>query len=144
MKLTGKIALVTGAQQGIGAAIAVALGEEGADVALTWLDDQPAAEKVAARIRDAGRRVHLIRADVARVADIEAMVTDTTRALGTPDILVNNAGVYPRVKLLEMRESDWDYVLDINLKAGCFATIAVDKALIADGKGSGSVMNISS
>jgi NAD(P)-dependent dehydrogenase (short-subunit alcohol dehydrogenase family) len=144
MKLAGKVALVTGAQQGIGAAIAVALGEEGADVALTWLDDQPAAEKVAARIRDTGRRAHLIRADVARLDDIEAMVMETTRALGPPDILVNNAGVYPRVKLLEMRESDWDYVLDINLKAGCFATIAVAKALIAAGKHTGAVINISS
>ena len=49
------------------------------------------------------------------------MVAETVRVLGAPDILVNNAGVYPRVKFLEMRESDWDYVLDINLKAGCFA-----------------------
>jgi len=144
MKLSGRIALVTGAQQGIGAAIAAALGEAGADVALSWLDDQPATEAVAARIRQAGRRVHLIRADVARLADIEMMVTDTARVLGAPDILVNNAGVYPRVKLLEMRESDWDYVLDINLKAGCFATIAVAKALIAAGKHAGSVINISS
>src|ERR1043166_4171109 len=144
MKLAGKVALVTGAQQGIGAAIAVALAEEGAGVALTWLDDQPAAEKVAARIREAGRRVHLVRADVARLADIDAMVTDAARVLGPPDILVNNAGVYPRVNLLDMRESDWDYVLDINLKAGYFATIAVAKALIAAGKGSGAVINISS
>ena len=62
------------------------------------------------------------------------MVAETVRVLGPPDILVNNAGVYPRVPFLEMRESDWDYVLDINLKAGCFATIAVAKALIAAGK----------
>jgi NAD(P)-dependent dehydrogenase (short-subunit alcohol dehydrogenase family) len=144
MKLAGRVALVTGAQQGIGAAIAVALAEAGADVALTWLDDQPAADGVAARVRQAGRRVHLIRVDVARLADIDMMVTDTARVLGAPDILVNNAGVYPRVKLLEMRESDWDYVLDINLKAGCFAAIAVAKALIATGRGSGSVINISS
>jgi NAD(P)-dependent dehydrogenase (short-subunit alcohol dehydrogenase family) len=144
MKLAGRIALVTGAQQGIGAAIAVALAEDGADVALTWLDDQEAAAGVAGRITQAGRRVHLVRADVARLADINVMFEDTARALGTPDILVNNAGVYPRVKLLEMRESDWDYVLDINLKAGCFATIAMAKALIAAGKGSGSVINISS
>ncbi|HEY7578707.1 MAG TPA: SDR family NAD(P)-dependent oxidoreductase [Acetobacteraceae bacterium] len=144
MKLTGRIALVTGAQQGIGAAIAVALAEDGADVALTWLDDEPAAQGVAARIRGAGRRVHLIRSDVARLADIESMVADAVRVLGAPDILVNNAGVYPRVKLLEMQESDWDYVLDINLKAGCFATIAFVKALMASGKGSGSVINISS
>ena len=144
MKLAGRIALVTGAQQGIGAAIAVALAEEGADVALTWLDDEPAAERVAARIRQVGRRVHLIRADVARLADIDMMVTDTARVLGAADILVNNAGVYPRVKLLEMRECDWDYVLDINLKAGCFATIAFVKALMSAGKAAGSVINISS
>ena len=143
MKLAGRVALVTGAQQGIGAAIAVALAGEGADVALTWLDDQAAAEAVAAGIRAAGRRAHLIRADVSRLADVEAMVAETVRELGAPDILVNNAGVYPRVPLLEMRESDWDYVLDINLKAGCFATIAVAKALIAAGK-SGSVINLSS
>jgi NAD(P)-dependent dehydrogenase (short-subunit alcohol dehydrogenase family) len=134
MKLAGRTALVTGAQQGIGAAIAVALAEEGADVAITWLDGEPAAAAVAARIRRAGRRVHLVRADVARLADIGAMVADTVRVLGAPDILVNNAGVYPRVKLLEMRETDWDYVLDINLKAGCFATIAFVKALMESGR----------
>ncbi len=144
MKLAGRIALVTGAQQGIGAAIAVALAEEGADVAITWLDDEPAAEAVAGRIRQAGRHVHLVRADVARLADIESMMADTARVLGTPDILVNNAGVYPRVKLLEMRETDWDIVLDINLKAGCFAAIAFVKALIAAGKGRASIINISS
>lgn len=144
MKLAGRVALVTGAQQGIGAAIAVALAEAGADVALTWLDDQTAADGVAARVRQAGRRVHRIRVDVARLADIDMMVADTARVLGAPDILVNNAGVYPRVNLLEMRESDWDHVLDINLKAGCFAAIAVAKALIAAGKASGCVINISS
>ena len=144
MKLAGRVALVTGAQQGIGAAIAVALADDGADVALTWLDDERAAESVAARIRQTGRRAHLIGADVARLADVDMMVTDATNALGAPDILVNNAGVYPRVKLLEMRESDWDHVLDINLKAGCFATIAFAKALLAAGKSAGSVINIAS
>jgi len=144
MKLAGKVALVTGAQQGIGAAIARSLAGEGADVALTWLDDQAGAEAVAGDVRKAGRRAHLIKADVARLADIEAMVGEAVRQLGAPDILVNNAGVYPRVKLLEMRESDWDYVLDINLKAGCFAAIAFAKALIAAGKPGGSVINLSS
>jgi len=144
MKLVGRIALVTGAQQGIGAAIAVALAEDGADVAITWLDDEPAAEEVADRIRQVGRRVCRIRADVAQLPQIEAMVADTVTALGAPDILVNNAGVYPRVRLLEMREADWDHVLDINLKAGCFATIAFVKALTAAGKRGGAVINIAS
>jgi NAD(P)-dependent dehydrogenase (short-subunit alcohol dehydrogenase family) len=144
MKLAGRIALVTGAQQGIGAAIAVVLAKAGADLSITWLDDEAAAEAVAGRVRQAGRRVHLVRTDVARLGDIEAMVADTVRVLGAPDILINNAGVFPRVKLLQMREADWDYVLDINLKAGCFATIAFVKALIASGKAGGSVINISS
>jgi NAD(P)-dependent dehydrogenase (short-subunit alcohol dehydrogenase family) len=143
MKLAGKTALVTGAQQGIGAAIAIALAEAGADVAIAYLDDAAAAEAVAQGARKFGRRVATLKADVAKLADIETMVTETGRQLGVPDILVNNAGVYPRVKLLEMRESDWDYVLDINLKAGCFATIAVAKALIAAGK-PGTVINLSS
>jgi NAD(P)-dependent dehydrogenase (short-subunit alcohol dehydrogenase family) len=143
MKLAGKVALVTGAQQGIGAAIALALAQEGADVAVTYLDDATAAEAVARAARTHGRRAVTLKADVSKLADIEGMVAETARQLGVPDILVNNAGVYPRVKLLEMRESDWDYVLDINLKAGCFATIAVAKALIAAGK-TGVVINLSS
>jgi NAD(P)-dependent dehydrogenase (short-subunit alcohol dehydrogenase family) len=144
MKLAGKVALVTGAQQGIGAAIARALAEEGADVAVNWLDDRPGAEAVAADVHKAGRRAHLVRADLGRLSDLETMTAETVQALGIPDILVNNAGVYPRVKFLEMRESDWDYVLDINLKAGCFATIAFAKALISAGKPGGSVINLSS
>ncbi|MFO1159315.1 MAG: SDR family NAD(P)-dependent oxidoreductase [Reyranellaceae bacterium] len=143
MRLSGKVALVTGAQQGIGAAIAKALAGEGADVAVTWLDDLAAAEAVVGSVLQAGRRAHLIRIDVAKLADVEAMVAETIETLGPPDILVNNAGVYPRVKFLEMRESDWDYVLDINLKAGCFAAIAVARALIAAGK-RGSIINLSS
>ncbi len=144
MKLAGKVALITGAQQGIGAAIAIAMAKEGADVVITWLDDQPAAEGVAERVRQFGRRVHLLQADVGQVANIEKMVAAAVRLMGVPDILVNNAGVYPRVDFLKMSESDWDYVLDINLKAGCFATITVVKALVAAGKRSGSIINISS
>jgi NAD(P)-dependent dehydrogenase (short-subunit alcohol dehydrogenase family) len=143
MRLLGKIALVTGAQQGIGAAIALALAGEGADVAISWLDDQAAAESVARGVRESGRRAELIRADVAKLGDIESMVYETVRRLGPPDILVNNAGVYPRVPLLQMTERDWDFVLDINLKAGCFATIAAAKALIA-AKKPGAVINLAS
>ena len=143
MKLAGRTALVTGAQQGIGAAIAMALAGEGANVAFTWLDDQKAAEAVAAGIEAAGRRALMLKVDVSKLPEIEAMVDETVRRLGAPDILVNNAGVYPRVPLLQMKESDWDYVLDINLKAGCFATIAVAKALIA-AKKPGAVVNLAS
>src|SRR5262245_11466474 len=143
MKLAGRIALVTGAQQGIGAAIALAMAREGADVAIAYLDDAAAADAVAQAARAFGGRAEVLRADVSRLADVEAMVATTIDRLGPPDILVNNAGIFPRVGLLEMRESDWDPVLDVNLKAGCFATIAVARALIAAGR-PGAVINLAS
>jgi NAD(P)-dependent dehydrogenase (short-subunit alcohol dehydrogenase family) len=143
MKLHGKVALVTGAQQGIGAAIALALAGEGADVAINWLDNQADAEAVAKGVRDKGRRAALLRADVGRLAEIESMIAAAEQQLGTIDILVNNAGVYPRVKFLEMRESDWDFVLDINLKGGFFAAQAVARKLVAMGR-SGAIINLSS
>ncbi|HEY6983810.1 SDR family NAD(P)-dependent oxidoreductase, partial [Reyranella sp.] len=77
MKLSGRVALVTGAQQGIGAAIAAALASEGADVSVNWLDDPPAAEAVAARIRAAGRRALLVKADMSKLPEIAAMVGET-------------------------------------------------------------------
>jgi NAD(P)-dependent dehydrogenase (short-subunit alcohol dehydrogenase family) len=143
MKLQGKVALVTGAQQGIGAAIALALAGEGADVAVNWLDNQADAEAVAKGVRDKGRRAALIKANVGKLPEIETMVADAAQQLGTVDILVNNAGVYPRVKFLEMRESDWDYLLDINLKGGFFAAQAVASGLVAAGR-PGAIINLSS
>jgi len=143
MKLHGKVALVTGAQQGIGAAIALALAGEGADVAINWLDNQADAEAVARGVREKGRRAALIKADIGKLAEIETMVAETARQLGPIDILVNNAGVYPRVGFLEMRESDWDFLLDINLKGGFFAAQAVARALVAAGR-PGAIINLSS
>src|ERR1700761_5842758 len=143
MKLQGKVALVTGAQQGIGAAIALALAGEGADVAVNWLDNQADAEAVAQGVRDKGRRAALVKADIGKLPEIESMVADAAQQLGAVDILVNNAGVYPRVKFLEMRASDWDYLMDINLKGGFFTAQAVAKALVAAGK-PGAIINLSS
>ncbi|HEY2875025.1 MAG TPA: SDR family oxidoreductase [Reyranella sp.] len=143
MKLHGKVALVTGAQQGIGAAIALALAREGADVAVNWLDNQADAETVAEGVRDKGRRAVLIKADVGKLPEIDSMVAEAEQQLGIIDILVNNAGVYPRVKFLEMRESDWDFLLGINLKGGFFAAQAVARKLVAAGR-PGAIINLSS
>jgi len=143
MRLTGKVALVTGAQQGIGRAIALAFAREGADVGVNYLDDRGTAEKVAQEIRGGGRRAALVQGDVAQAASAQAMVAQVVRELGGVDVLVNNAGVYPRVPLLEMRESDWDLVLDVNLKGGFFCAQAAARAMIA-GRRRGSVINMAS
>ena len=143
MRLTGKVALVTGAQQGTGRAIALAFAREGADVGVNYLDDRGAADKVVQEVRGAGRRAVLVQADVAQPASVQAMVAQVVGELGGVDVLVNNAGVYPRVPLLEMRESDWDLVLDVNLKGGFFCAQAAARAMIAGGR-HGSIINLAS
>jgi NAD(P)-dependent dehydrogenase (short-subunit alcohol dehydrogenase family) len=143
MRLRGKVALVTGAQQGIGRGIALAFAREGADVALNYLDDPGAAETVMGEVRAAGRRAMLVQADVARPAEAAAMVARALAELGGLDVLVNNAGVYPRVPFLAMRERDWDLVLDVNLKGGFFCAQAAARAMI-DGGRRGSIINMAS
>ena len=143
MKLVGKVALVTGAQQGIGRAIAVALARDGADVGVNSLDDRHAAEQVVAEVRGTGRRACLVRGDVARASDAEAMVGELARNLGTPAILVNNAGVFPRVDFLAMTEADWDHVLGVNLKGSFLCAQAVARRMVDGGVG-GAIVNLAS
>jgi NAD(P)-dependent dehydrogenase (short-subunit alcohol dehydrogenase family) len=143
MQCAGKVVLVTGAQQGIGEAMALAFAAAGADVAINWLDDEGAAQRVADGVRAAGRRALPVQADVARLAAVKEMVRAVEDGLGPVDILVNNAGVFPRVPFLEMGENDWDYVLDVNLKGSCFCAQAVAKAMVAAGR-PGSIINLTS
>jgi 3-oxoacyl-[acyl-carrier protein] reductase len=138
-----RVVLVTGAQQGIGAAMAVAFAKTGADVAINWLDDKPAAEDVAAAVRACGREALLIRANVGSVDDIRAMVDTATAWHDRLDVLINNAGVFPRVPFLDMTEADWDFVVDINLKGTNFAAQAAAQAMVAR-KIQGAIVNLSS
>jgi len=143
MQLAGKVALVTGAQQGIGWAIAVAFAEAGADVAVNWLDDEGAARAAAEAIVAQGRRAVTIQANMADLAEVREMVLATVAELGGIDILVNNAGVFPRVDFLAMQESDWDFVQAVNLKGAAFCAQAAARAMIAAGS-EGSIVNITS
>jgi 3-oxoacyl-[acyl-carrier protein] reductase len=143
MRLLGRTGLVTGAQQGIGRAIAIALAREGADLAINFLDDPAAAGGVAAEVRALGRRAILVQGDVARRPDVEAMLTTVVKELAAPDIVVNNAGVFPRVPFLEMQDADWDHVLDINLKGSFLCAQAGARAMVATGR-PGAIVNVSS
>lgn len=141
--LTGRRALVTGAQQGIGRAIAVALAKAGADVAVNYLDDLAAAEATAQAVRDLGVCAILAKGDVADLAAARMMVQTADAALDGLDIVVNNAGVFPRVAFTDMTEADWDHVMNVNLKGGFFVAQATVKAMIARGC-KGSVINLAS
>lgn len=143
MDFGGKVVLVTGAQQGIGRAMATEFAAAGADVAINWLDDEAAAQAVAAAVRARGRRAVLVRADIGDGAQIRGMIAEAERDLGPIDILINNAGVFPRVAFLELSEADWDFVLGINLKGSFLAAQAVAKSMVADGR-AGSIISLSS
>jgi NAD(P)-dependent dehydrogenase (short-subunit alcohol dehydrogenase family) len=142
-RFKGRAVLVTGAQQGIGKAIALAFAREGADVAINWLDDREAAEAVAAEAARGGGRSALVQGDVGDVASCARLVGEAVAAFGGLDVLVNNAGIYPRVEFLALRERDWDIVLDVNLKGACFCAQAAAKAMIATTR-KGAIINLSS
>lgn len=141
--LLGSVALVTGAQQGIGRAAAAALASAGADVAINFLDNEEDANVTAQACRLHGRKVAVVQGDVSRRADAERMVADCVALLGHIDILINNAGVFPRVKFVDMTDAQWDHLIDINLKGGFLCAQAASRQMIAAGRG-GAIVNLSS
>ena len=142
-RLAGRAAFVTGAQQGIGRATALALARAGADVGLNYLDDGDAAARIAHEIEAMGRRATVVQGDVSSPAKAESMTATVARSLGRLDVLVNNAGVYPRVPFLTMRESDWDLVLDVNLKGSVLCAQAAARVMVQGGRG-GVIVNLAS
>ncbi len=115
MKLKGRTALVTGASRGIGRAIALALAEEGADVAVNYMASEAAAREVVEQIQKLGRRTMLARADVADYPDTFRMAREVLREFGHLDILVNNAGITSDKTFIKMDHASWRKVLSINL-----------------------------
>ena len=137
--LTGKVALVTGANTGIGQAIAVALAAAGADIAA--VGRSPCDETVA-KVEALGRRAVFLRADLGTIAPVDGLVADTVSQLGRLDILVNNAGIIRRADAVDFTEADWDAVIDTNLKSTFFLCQAAGRHMIAEG--SGKIINIAS
>lgn len=137
--LSGHVALVTGANTGIGQGIAIALAEAGADVALVG---RSSAEETAQHIAQMGRRAIQIPADLSTIAPIAEVVKRTVAELGGIDILVNNAGIIRRADSVDFSEEDWDAVVDTNLKSVFFLCQAAGRHMIATG--SGKIINIAS
>lgn len=141
MGIEGKVAVVTGAAQGIGRAIAETLARAGADVVVVDLDTARA-QDTAAAVTAQGRRALTIKANVAEWADVKAMTDQILGEWGRLDILVNNAGITRDGLLLRMKEEDWNLVLDVNLKGTFHCTKAVLPAMTK--QRAGAMVNIAS
>ena len=140
--LDGKIALVTGASKGIGAAIALRLAERGARVAVNYNTSEGLAEQVAASIRDAGGDALTVRADVSDLPQVTAMVERIADDWGAVDILVNNAGIIGDSLLVRMTDEAWGQVIATNLNGTFYCTRSVLRAMVR--KRWGRIVSISS
>jgi 2-deoxy-D-gluconate 3-dehydrogenase len=138
--LAGKVAVVTGANTGIGQAIAVALAEAGADIVVAG---RTAPTETEARICKTGRRFLAVDADLGAISAIPAVVAGTVAHFGRLDILVNNAGIIRRAEALDFTEADWDAVMNVNLKSVFFLCQAAARQMLAQGEG-GKIVNIAS
>lgn len=143
LDLTGKVALITGASSGIGAATALLLADLGARVAIGYHANAEGAEQVQSKIAAAGGSAIAIRADVRRADEIASLTGTTAAQLGPIDILINNAGsLMQRMRILEMKEQIWDEIQDLNLKSAVLCSQAVAPSMIE--RKTGAIVNVSS
>lgn len=142
--LAGKVALVTGASSGIGKAIALEMGKQGASVVVNYIGTPDAANEVVKTIEqgNAGSGAIAIAADVSKQADVTAMLAQTIKKWGQIDVLVNNAGIEKEDPFLEKTEDEWDRVIDVNLKGAFLCTQAAAREMAK--KRRGTIINISS
>jgi NAD(P)-dependent dehydrogenase (short-subunit alcohol dehydrogenase family) len=141
MELSGQVALVTGAGQGIGKAAALALAKAGADTVVTDINEASVKETAAA-IAATGRSVLAIRADVGKLDEIDRMVREAVARFGKIDVLVNNAGVTRRAYIMDLTEDDWDRIFRVNAKGVFFCLQRVAREMIP--RRSGCIINIAS
>src|SRR5580692_3415543 len=131
LDLTGKVALITGASSGIGAATAAVFADLGAHVAIGYHKNRQGAEDVCHKIAATGAKVGAIQADMRKSAEIARMVESAVEQLGPIDILVNNAGsLVARISITKITEEGWDDIIDLNLKSAALCSKAVAASMI--------------
>ncbi|MBS3788161.1 3-oxoacyl-[acyl-carrier-protein] reductase [Candidatus Bipolaricaulota bacterium] len=141
MRLTGKVAMITGGANGIGRQVTEVFAKEGAKVAICDIADEEG-EEVENVIREAGGEARFFKMDVSDREDVNRTVEKIERQLGSLDILINNAGINRDAKLLDMTEEEWDQVINVNLKGAFNCTQAVAPGMVE--RESGSIVNASS
>jgi glucose 1-dehydrogenase len=141
--LTGKVAIVTGGNSGIGKGIVLALAEHGANIVIDYVSNPEATEDLEQQVIALGDQAIGVDADVSKVEDLQRLVDAAVSAFGRVDIMVNNAGVETRTSVLDTSEAQYDKVMDINLKSAFFGTQIAAKQMIAQGDG-GRIINITS
>ena len=139
--LTGRVAVVTGAAQGIGEACARRLVADGAAVSL-WDVDADRGEALAAQLREGGATASFQRCDVSKKSEVDAALAAALRSHGRIDALVNNAGIFKAADFLDISEADWDAVIAVNLKGAFLVAQAVARCMA--GSGGGAIVNMSS
>ncbi len=137
--LEGKVALVTGANTGLGQGIALALAEAGADIAAAGI---VAATETEEKVKALGRRFINIEANLISIEPVDRIIAETLAGLGGLDILVNNAGLIRRADAVDFSEKDWDDVMNVNIKGAFFMSQAAGKHFISQGHGK--IINIAS
>nr|MDO8108895.1 SDR family NAD(P)-dependent oxidoreductase [Candidatus Sigynarchaeota archaeon] len=142
-ELLGKVALITGSSKGIGRAIALLFADEGgADIVVNYATSEDEAMQVKDRIESFGRKAIVVKADVTKKEDVDAMVQQAIDAFGHLDILVNNAGLNKTMPILDLTEDVWDQVVNTSMKGTYLVTQAVAKHMLA--RQSGVIINMSS
>ena len=141
--LPGKVAIITGGRRGIGRAIALALAEAGADIAICGrVIEDGELQAVAEEVKRLGRRSLAVQADITKKADVDGLVQRVMGEFGAIDILVNNAAMNIKAPLLELREDGWDRVIDTDLKGYYLCSQAVGKIMVDQKRGN--IINIAS